>query len=243
MTPPALLATEKTDESEDTEMASISELKPNLSAADEPACQPKLCAFPVTQTVSGKRRNFSAKWYDRYTWLEYSITMDAVFCHSCRHFNTDAKEDRFSKAGLRDWGHLGQFCIKHEASKAHAAAVARHKGFMEIKRAGKGDIMHQVTKDTQEHFTDLIERNRAHVKVIIDILLFCAKQGIALRGHKEDTESLNRGNFLELFKVLCKYDPEIKRRLDELPANAKMMSPDIQNDLLETAASLLRRKI
>ncbi|ROL48817.1 hypothetical protein DPX16_22336 [Anabarilius grahami] len=66
VTPPALLAMEKTVESEDTEMASISELKPtNLSAADEPACQPKLCAFPVTQTVSGKRRNFSAKWYDR----------------------------------------------------------------------------------------------------------------------------------------------------------------------------------
>ncbi len=238
------LAEEKSAQSEDTEMASTTELKPtNLSAVDEPPCQPKLRDFPVTQTVSGKRRNFSAKWYDRYTWLEYSIAIDAVFCQPCRHFNTDVKEDRFSKAGLRDWGHLGQFCIKHEASKAHAAAVARHKGFMEIKRAGKGDIIHQVTKDAQGHFTDLIERNRTHIKVIIDILLFCAKQGIALRGHKEDTESMNRGNFFDLFKVLCQYDPEIKQRLDELPANAKMMSPDIQNDLLETAASLLLRKI
>ncbi len=43
--------------------------------------------------------------------------------------------------------------------------------------------------------------------------------------------------------MLCQYDPEIKQRLDELPANAKMMSPDIQNDLLETAASLLLRKM
>lgn len=84
-----------------------------------------------------------------------------------------------------------------------------------------------------------MERNRVHVKVIIDILLFCAKQGIALHGHKKDTESLNRGN---LFKVLCQYDPEIKR-LDELPANTNMMSPDIQNNLLETAASLLLWKV
>ncbi|KAF4114239.1 hypothetical protein G5714_004462 [Onychostoma macrolepis] len=60
------LAEEKTAQSEDTEMASTSELKPtNLSAVDEPPCQPKLRDFPVTQTVSGKRRNFSAKWYDR----------------------------------------------------------------------------------------------------------------------------------------------------------------------------------
>ncbi|XP_058603710.1 zinc finger MYM-type protein 1-like [Onychostoma macrolepis] len=54
---------------------------------------------------------------------------------------------------------------------------------------------------------------------------------------------MNRGNFFELFKVLCQYDPEIKQRLDELPANAKMMSPDSQNDLLETAASLQSKKI
>ncbi|KAJ8375480.1 hypothetical protein SKAU_G00060600 [Synaphobranchus kaupii] len=103
--------------------------------------------------------------------------------------------------------------------------------------------MHQVTKDKQQHFADLVDRNRAHVKVVTDIALFCAKQGIALRGHREDAESMNRGNFLELFELMCAYDPEIKKRLDELPGNGKMMSPDIQNDLLETAASLLLRKI
>ncbi len=214
----------------------------DLSAVDEPACQPKLQAFPVMEAVSGKRRTFSTKWYARYSWLEYSIKMDAFFCQSCRHFSADAKEDRFGKIGVRDWGHLGQFCVKHEASKAHASAVARHKGYIEIQRAGNCDILHQVTKDKQERFTDSIERNRAHVKVVIDILLFCAKQGTALRGHKEDTESLNRGNFLELFKLICDYDPDIKKRFDELPNNAKMMSPDIQNDLLETAVSLLLRK-
>ncbi len=107
-------------------------------------------------------------------------------------------------------GHLGQFCIKHEASKAHAAAVARHKGFMEIKRAGKCDIIHQVTKDAQGHFTDPIERNWTHIKVIIDILFFLCETRIAQKEgrsqgrhrNKEDTESMNRGNFFELFKVL-----------------------------------------
>lgn len=100
-----------------------------------------------------------------------------------------------------------------------------------------------MTKDKQERFIDSIERNWAHVKVVIDILLFCTKQGIAPHGHKEETESLNRGNFLELFKLICDYDPDIKKRFGELPNNLKMMSPDIQKDLLETAASLLLRKI
>lgn len=37
-------------------------------------------------------------------------------------FNIDAKEDRLSKVGLRDSGHLDQCCIKPKAIKAHSAA-------------------------------------------------------------------------------------------------------------------------
>ncbi|KAM3872353.1 putative helicase mov-10-B.1 [Diretmus argenteus] len=80
---------------------------------------------------------------------------------------------------------------------------------------------------------------------------------IPLRGHREtslkegapkadadhDPPSLNRGNFQELFKFMCKYDPTIKTRLEELPRNATLMSSDIQNELLESAATLLLRKI
>ncbi|KAF3844479.1 hypothetical protein F7725_007642, partial [Dissostichus mawsoni] len=88
-----------------------------------------------------------------------------------------------------------------------------------------------------------VERNREHIKVVIDLVLFCAKQGIPLRGHRENEEALNRGNFLELFPKISHYDPEIKRRLDDLPGNGKLTSPDIQNEILQIAASLLIRKI
>ncbi len=88
-----------------------------------------------------------------------------------------------------------------------------------------------------------VERNREHIKVVLDVVLFCAKQDISLRGHRESEEALNRGNFLELFRLLSNYDTEIQTRLDQLPKNATMMSSDIQNDLLEAAASLLLHKI
>ena len=39
---------------------------------------------------------------------------------------------------------------------------------------------------------DFIERNRAHVKVVIDIVLMCAKQDIPLRGHTETDEPINK---------------------------------------------------
>ena len=49
-----------------------------------------------------------------------------------------------------------------------------------------------------------IKRNRDHLKVILDIVLFCVKQDIPLHGH---SDPLNKGNFTQLFKFMCKYDP------------------------------------
>ncbi|KAI4793167.1 hypothetical protein KUCAC02_032895 [Chaenocephalus aceratus] len=42
--------------------------------------------------------------------------------------------------------------------------------------------------------------------------------------------------------MISHYDPEIKRRLDDLPGNGKLTSPDIQNEILQIAAALLIRK-
>lgn len=88
-----------------------------------------------------------------------------------------------------------------------------------------------------------MERNRDHIEVVLDIVLFCAKQDIPLHGHRESEEALNRGNFWELFRLLLNYDKEIQKRLEQLPKNVTMMSSDTQNDLLESATSLLLRKI
>ena len=81
------------------------------------------------------------------------------------------------------------------------------------------------------------------LKVVLDIILFCAKQDIPLRRHRKDADALNIGNFEELFKFMCKYDPHIQNRFEQLPRNGTLMSPDVQNELLESAASLLLRKI
>lgn len=79
------------------------------------------------------------------------------------------------------------------------------------------------------------------MKVVLDIMM-CAKQDLSLWGHRETEEALNRGNFLKLFKLISKYDPEVENRL-QLPCNSALMSPTIQNELLECATSLLLQKI
>ena len=71
--------------------------------------------------------------------------------------------------------------------------------------------------------------------VVIDLVLFCAKQEIPLCGHQENPDTLNKGKLLELFDLVPKYDPEIKRRLDELPNNGKLLHHNIKNLILEIA--------
>ncbi len=42
-------------------------------------------------------------------------------------------------------------------------------------------------------YASFVEQNREHIKVVLDVVLFCAKQDILLRGHRESEEALNRG--------------------------------------------------
>lgn len=78
--------------------------------------------------------------------------------------------------------------------------------------------MNQLNRDKVN--ASFVERNREHIKVVLDVVMFCAKQDIPLRRHT-DTDA-NKGNFLELFHMLSKYNPEIESRLDQLPKNANV---------------------
>lgn len=96
-------------------------------------------------------------------------------------------------------------------------------------------MISQLRGDTDS----VVRRNREHIKVVLDVVLFCAKQNLSLRGHRETAEAINRGNVVELFNFVAQFDPQIQQRMAQMPKNATMLSPDAQNDLLEAAATLL----
>lgn len=208
----------------------------DLSALLEPATQPDLKEFPRT-VINGKARSFSAKWYKEFRFLEYSISKDAVFCKACRHFPPEMQDRGLALNGYRDWKHLRQACERHNACKYHLNAVEKLRGFRISQTSGS--VVSQMNRDMDS----LVNKNREHIKVVLDVLLFCAKQNIPLRGHRETDEAVNRGNVIELFKFVSQFDPQIEQRLAQIPKNATMLSPEVQNDLLEAAATLLLRNI
>ena len=42
-----------------------------------------------------------------------------------------------------------------------------------------------------------------HFMKTIEVILLCSQQEIGLRGHNESEDSLNRGNFLEILKLVA----------------------------------------
>ena len=141
---------------------------------------------------------------------------DAPFCKMCRHVPSPGAEGAFTRDGYEDWKHLRKSLERHDKSEAHCKSMSRFECYKGTQKSGRGNVVDQMNQEAHDH--DFIERNRKHLKVVLDIALFCAKQDISLRGHRETKEDLNNGNFLELFELMCKYDPEIRARLDELPA-------------------------
>ncbi|CAK6975900.1 zinc finger MYM-type 1-like protein [Scomber scombrus] len=161
----------------------------------------------------------------------------------CRHFGERGGEEKFRRDGYKDWKHMNTACYKHESSRAHQIAVEKYNNYRECNKSDCGTIVHQLI-NTDGRQSEVIERNREHIKIILDIVLTCAKQEIPLRGfRKHKDEVKNADNFLELFKLVCRHNPDIQRRLDAIPNNAKMFSHDIQNDLLNAASTLLLRRM
>lgn len=134
--------------------------------------------FP-RRVISGNSRSFKSIWYDKFSWLEYSITKDAVFCFYCRHFLVQKSHDVLINTGYNDWKNIGKMCDKHETSNSHKMCISKYKGWIDSKKTGA------VTTKINDQIAKEIEKNRECLKSIVRSALFCARQNIALRGHRE----------------------------------------------------------
>lgn len=54
----------------------------------------KSIKFPKTDG-----RRFQLQWLQRYDWIEYSISRDAVFCNTCRQFGPISQDRTFTVTG------------------------------------------------------------------------------------------------------------------------------------------------
>jgi hypothetical protein len=222
-------------------------------------CQPGLkdnfSDFPVEVTHNDNRR-FQKEWYVRSasgrckverSWLVFSPRLNKCFCFACWLF-ADKHSEHHSvvwtnpNAGFSNFKKGIEKIDKHEKSEAHRFSEEQLM-ITKFRLANDQTIISQVLREQKQR----IDRNRQTVKRLLDCVLYLGKQGLAFRGHREHAcmgkVDANEGNFLELIKLLAKYDALLADHVNYSATREKYLSHDIQNDLIKSVAEEILSKI
>uniref|UniRef100_H3B6V4 TTF-type domain-containing protein n=1 Tax=Latimeria chalumnae TaxID=7897 RepID=H3B6V4_LATCH len=166
-------------------------------------------------------------WYEQYSWLEYSVALDAMFCFACRQ--SGHTETAFTHDGFRNWKKASVSPKTHDTAAPHKYHMESWAEFKLRKEKGSK--------------AKAVEENRRYMQAVVESLGFTACQTTAQRAHREDEQSTNRGNFLELLHLLGNFDSVVKKKLSDGPGNAKYVHHDIQNEVVDIMANMIRKQI
>ena len=90
---------------------------------------------------------------------------------------------------------------------------------------------------------DVIKENRHYIKTIEEIILLCARQEIALRGHNKIRRDFESSIFRALLTFIGNHDQIVGKGIKEGPQNSKYTSPGIQNELLGVKGNMVLHTI
>ena len=95
------------------------------------------------------------------------------------------------------------------------SAMAKWMG-LRVNKNKKTSVLAQL----ESAHKDLVNKNRAYMKVIVESILYTTQQNIPKRGHTEERSNIsmqsdiNRGNLIELLSLRCKDIPWLSERLN-----------------------------
>ena len=172
------------------------------------------------------------------SWLLYSSSHSGLYCFCCKLFQSGNNSSLFVSKPFVNFWHLNPCIFYHENSKVHK------KCFDEWQELALRLQFHQtIDKEMQDLMHKEKDKWREILQSVIDVIKFLSKQNLPFRGHREDSNSTNQGNFLETLKLIAKYNPVINEHLSATRLSKKVMttylSPTIQNELIE----LLGKKV
>lgn len=208
------------------------------------------CYYPFP-SVGSRKLKFQPKWQQRYSWLLYSKCQEGAFCKVCVLFGHESsgkgghqKLGALVRLPFTRWKNALEAFQSHNDCEYHKAAVLYAAYFME---ALEGEtIAEQISSGARQQR----QTNRKKLASIIETVIFCGRQGMPLRGHRDagpltlEDPIENDGNLRALlrFKIRCG-DDALKEHVLTAPGNATYLSPQIQNEILGVCATLVQENI
>ncbi|GBN74464.1 hypothetical protein AVEN_235918-1 [Araneus ventricosus] len=141
--------------------------------------------------------SFQSNWLNRFKWLVYSEKDEGAYCKFCVVFAPDLNvQQTFISKPHNKYRTAIEEYLKHQNSKIHQNTVHGCSHFLNCRNKKLTSVINSVNDQCAKE----VSKNRAILASIMKTVIFCARQEIALRGHrdsgilKEDSKE-NEGNF------------------------------------------------
>lgn len=207
--------------------------------------------FPVSEN---RHLSFQRNWLNLYQWLAYSEKVQGALCRICVLFS-----QRVGGKGRQDLGSLvvRPFCNwkkaketfeLHQKKDYHINATLKAENFKSVVKGTTSDVASMLDSVRERQAKD----NREKLKPIVETILMCGRQEIALRGTNDagpvglEEPTHNDGNFRALLRYRAKgQDSHLLRHLQSQHHDSRSMytSPTIQNELIEICGDLVQENI
>lgn len=127
--------------------------------------------------------------------------------------------------------------ILHDSNAEHQLATEAAEHFLKMHKEGAGSVKASITRAYQEK----VERNRRTLVSILDVILALGQRGLPLRGNWDRDQQREDGNFHFFINWKSSFDPDLQHHMKTAPGNAKYLSPQIQNELIECTGQVIRK--
>ena len=203
--------------------------------------------FLVSDNRKRKQITFQKRWLTDYTWLRYiqEESHRGGWCLPCCLFLTNLEKTslgNFVKTPFINYNKSKELLAGHSKKQYHVTAMDRASTFIGNFLNPGRRIDSMLVETSSKNF----EFNSRILPTIIDAVIFCARQRIALQGCHQDKidyssePTQNHGNFVGVLRLLAKYNSTLDDHLRNGPRNALYTSKTVQNEILQIAADQIR---
>lgn len=209
--------------------------------------------FPAT----GKRNlKFQASWFQGFPWLAYSEVKRGAFCKMCVVFagRIEVGKGKHVAPGALlsqpfvNWKDAKECFKAHQNNLYHQGVAISVQNFISVFEQRQKDVCTQLDKQ----FSVSAQENRKKLAPIIKTVLLCGRECLPLRGHRDsgplspldDEAAVGEGKFKALLRFRIDAGDEcLKQHLKNAPANATYTGKNIQNEIIDSAGEIIRKKI
>jgi hypothetical protein len=213
--------------------------------------------FPLI-AFGKQNRSFQHSWLTHYNGLVYSKHDEGAYCKYCVLFGqrgptvSDFSGTLISKP-LTNLKKASEKLRDHFEGNTTAMAKKYHLAAVEKAELFKATMEQKIVPIDQQLCSiraENVRRNREKLKSIVETIIFCGRQGIALRGHRDDWKHLdevphaNPGNFIALLRFRAESgDHVLADHLATARNNALYTSKTVQNEIIGICGSIIRSTI